>query len=319
MPDAATPSPAGPELVERRVESILEVARLHETGVDVEELAALLPASGPRDAGEVSEWLRDHPDVGHVTGRRAIRKGTSPSDTTLDERRARGADYHREAEALLSSSLAPVSPLVRCVGITGSAAYLEPEEGDDLDLMVVTRTGALWLFLGYAYLAERLRPPEARRRLRTCLNYVLDDTSARDEFESPRGFLFAREALMMRPLSGAPYYRQLLGSSPWLETELPRMFARWALDRSPDRPPPQPAGLGVRILNALAFPLVASYLQLAGLVRNRRAGRKGLPEQRFRTQTGWHRLAFQSARFDRLDALYAKSSVASRSPSGARA
>lgn len=319
MTDPGDSAPTLPGLVERRVESILEVARLHGTGVEVEELAALLPSAGPRDGGEVSRWLHDHPAVGEVDGRRAIRPGTAPSYSSLEERRARGARYQLVAKTLFDSTLARASPLLRCVGITGSAAYLEPEEGDDLDLMVVTRTGALWLYLAYAYTAQRLRPPAAESRVRTCLNYVLDDTSARLEFAEPRGFLVAREALMLRPLIGGTYYRQLLGSAPWLGTELPRMFARWAPEPSAGGPEAIPARLGIRLLNLVAFPLIASYLQLAGLVRNRRARRRGTPERMFRTRTGWHRLAFQSVRFDHLDALYASSSASPRTRAGARA
>jgi hypothetical protein len=319
MGELGGPTPADPGLVERRFESILEVARLHGTSVGVEDLAALLPAAGPRDASEVSRWLEAHPTVGELSGESAVRPGAAPSLVSIEERRARGLEYRRQAETLLRSTFAPVAPLVRCVGITGSAAYLEPQEGDDLDLMVVTRAGALWFFLGYTYLAQRLGRDPGPVRIRTCMNYALDDVEAREEFARPRGFLFAREALTMRPVGDATYYRALLGSAPWLGTELPRMFARWAPKVSHVAPQPKPAPPTIRLLNFMAYPLVAAYLQLAGLVRNRRARRSGRPEQAFRTQSSWHRLAFQSVRFDRLDALYADSSASPSSQSGVRA
>ena len=55
------------------------------------------------------------------------------------------------------------------MGITGSTAYGEPKSGDDLDFIVVTRKGALWVFVLYAVLAARIQ-------MRT---WTSDDTFAR--------------------------------------------------------------------------------------------------------------------------------------------
>lgn len=301
--DGAPINASGPDPVQQRFESILEIARLHDTGVPLEDLTSLLPASGPQDAGEVVRWLQAHPSVGELVANRAVRPGAVPSAAVLEERRARGQEYRRGAEALVGSTLAPVLGMVRCIGMTGSAAYLEPQAGDDLDLMVVTRAGALWFVLAYAYVAVRLRrPPGPTPHL--CLNYVLDESEALREFSRPRGFLFAREALTLRPLTGESYYRALLSSAPWIAGEVPRMCARWGLAPAGAPPPADPAPLPIRFLSALLFPVVGAYLQFAGLVRNHRARRGRSLGQQFRTQTRWSRLAFPSQRFDDLRHVY---------------
>jgi hypothetical protein len=313
-------APDGGDPFAPRLESILEAARLHRTGVPVRDLAELLPSSAPADGDAVSRWLADHPHVGEVVGERAIRPGAAPVATVLDERRSRGALYRVGAERLIRETFGPVGPLLRCVGITGSTAYLEPEPGDDLDLLVVTRSGALWVFLAYAYVALRLRrrPPPADL-IAPCMNYVMDDVEARRDFGRPQGFLFAREALTTRPLEGGEYLRGLVGASPWLGREVPRLYARWQAEGLGSDPTPSPAPLAVRALNALLFVPMAAYLQLVGLVRNRRAHSRGNSEAAFRTMTLPRRLSFQSDRFGRLNQLYVRGQDSGTAEPGASA
>lgn len=305
MPEPATPEPALGEHFEPRLASILEVARLHRTGVPVDDLVELLPPSAPQDGADLRRWFSDHPTVGEVVGARAVPPGTRPPATQLDERRQRGAVYLRRGEQLVRDTLGPVRPLLRCVAITGSAAYLEPEAGDDLDLLVVTRSGALWVFLAYTYLALRFRrgPPRADP-VAPCLNYAMDDVEARRQFGRPQGFLFAREALTTRPIDGGEYLRGLVGASDWIGREVPRLFARWAAGGPRADPAPRAAPAAIRLLNSLLYVPMAAYLQAVGLVRNHRCRAQGDGEGAFRTLADPRRLAFQSERFQRLDGIY---------------
>ncbi|MGI0155390.1 MAG: glycosyltransferase [Thermoplasmata archaeon] len=283
-----------------RVATLLRVARRFRTGIPLDELTSLLPPEGPAGVLELRRWLDARPSLAHVEGDRAFPPDDPPSG--LSERERRALEYRRAAEHLVDRHLAPVLPWVRCVGITGSTAYGAPSAEDDLDLFVVTRTGSLWVFLAYTYVAVRLgfRPAPGTDRPPPCFNYVLEDRQAQAEFASARGFLFAREALTARVFRGERYYQDLLAGAPWLGAEIPRLYARRTSGIPPL--PVDPAPWAVRAINAVIFPPLAAYLQLAGLRRNARRRSLGSSDGSFRTVTGPRRLAFVSERFEQLRA-----------------
>jgi hypothetical protein len=285
-------------LVEQRIRAWVQVADDHRTAIRVDELSDLLPSEGPGSRDELEIWLATHPAHGLIVGDRVVAVGTRPSEELLADRRARGEAYRQEATALWDRELARARPLVLAANVTGSTAYGEPEEGDDLDFMVVTRTGSVWVFLAFAYLALRLTRQGGSAS--PCLNYVLDQATADSEFRDSRGVMFAREALTARPVVGESYYRSMVASAPWMRAELPRLYERWLSVRPASAGSRRPAPWPVRALNALIYPALASYLQLQGLVRNRRFARSGKSSATFRTVTGLGRLTFESAHFDRL-------------------
>ncbi|HEV8050288.1 MAG TPA: hypothetical protein VGP88_06810, partial [Thermoplasmata archaeon] len=132
----------------------------------------------------------------------------------------------------------------------------------------------------------------------------LDDRAARAEFRHPRGFLFAREALTARPVAGESYYRGLVHAASWLAEEVPRLYERWRSAGLPELPPERSAPVPVRLLNAALFPVMAWYLTLAALARNRRLIRTGRPAKQFRVVARLDRLAYETRQFDELRTLY---------------
>ena len=283
-----------------RIAALVGTAGRFGTAVSLEEALSHLPRDGPRTPEELAEWLSRRPELGRVEGGRLVAPHLEISGD--GSRAARGRAYVEAARRLIEGPIAPALSWLRCIGVTGSTAYGEPEDGDDVDYFVVARTGTLWLFLTFTYLAlqrERLRrggslSPEP------CFNFVLDDSRAVDEFAIPHGFLFAREALGTIVLRGEEYYRSLLRSAPWIGQEIPRRFR----ERSGAGGPPSVAVVRwpLRAANSLLFPLVASYLQFAGIVRNRRLAEAGRHEAVFRTRTELHAVTFSSHRFELLRA-----------------
>lgn len=283
-----------------RVASLVEVAGRFGTGLPLRDFVRLLPPSAPPTEEEAARWVDAHPEVGKVVNGRVM-----PRDAAFlpsEERSVRGARYLHLARALFERELAPVRPWVRAAAVTGSTAYGEPDEDDDLDLFVVTRSGALWAFLIFAYLRLRRSGRRAPAGPALCFNYVLDDRSAPLEFAHHQGFLFAREALVARPVLGEEYYRHLLGGGAWMAGEIPRLYAERAGPGPAEpslRAPP-----AVRLLNAALWPWAATYLQLAGLRRNHRLAREGRHAAEFGTRTDLRGLCFGSRRFESLRALY---------------
>jgi glycosyltransferase involved in cell wall biosynthesis len=295
---AARESPS----VEARVAVLTRLAALFGTELSLNELVRLLPSAAPGSATELQAWLSDRPGLATHTRPAAIPPAFGRSD--FQERRARGVAYLARASGLLRGPLARTRPWVRCLAVSGSAAYGEPQAGDDLDLLVVSRTGSVWWFLAYAYLLGRL---ERWRGVETggptlCYNYVVEERAIAQDFARGSGLLFAREALSVRCLWGEPHYRTLLDSARWMSLLLPRLYAeRTGGPRATGGPP---APRVVRALNGIVYPWLAAYLQLTGLLRNWRFRRTGRLSDRFRTTTGFRRLTIASARFDQLRRLY---------------
>ncbi len=301
----------GTEATARRVESILGIAGAHRTGVPVDSLTELLPEDGPRSPTDLVEWIGAHPSIGTVVGARAFLPSFRPPYSDLDDRRARGERYWNRAVELPAGRLRMVRPLLRTLAVTGSTAYGEPEAGDDLDFLAVTRPDSVWVFLTYTYLRLRLwgLGPTSDDEPGPCFNYVVDEATAKHQFAESRGLLFAREALTSRPIVGEEYYRDLVRSAPWMRDELPRLYARW--QAVPVGAPPSHVATPwpVRVLNWALFPLVATYLQMRGLLRNRRLRASGQGDRAFRTVAHYRYLMFATERFERLRRAHEAGSV----------
>lgn len=284
-----------------RVRGLVEVAGQFGTGIELETLVELLPEYGPSTADDLVRWIRTHPGSGRVSGQRALAR-TAPDIGPDPSRRRRAEQYARAASRLVASELKATGRWLRFLGITGSAAYGDPSEGDDCDLMVIVRPGTVWVFLAYVFLRLRFRKRNALRPVEPawCFNYTLDEEAANRAFSRPRGFLFAREALVTRPVEGEAYYRSLLHRGAWLRQEAPRLYARWQPAPLPEPTEPEPASRGVRWLNAVLFPIMAAYLQLKSLWSNHRLQRSGRDGESFRTITRLDRMALATRKFERL-------------------
>jgi len=304
-PPSTTPPPS-PTITEgvldQRVRVLLSVAGQFGTGVSLSTLSSLLPegAAGPPES--LGEFLARRPDLARVARGIAYPPGLSPTEDRT--RATRGTQYRKSAEGLIHGPIAWLLPYIRCIGVTGSAAYGEPDEGDDLDFFVVARAGALAWVLASTYASLRLHALRQGRSVwpPPCFNYVIDERRVHSEFDRGRGLLFAREALTAQMIEGDPYYRGLLQKASWMGAELPTLYAARTVDAGNTRLRPVP--IGIRFLSALAFLPLAAYLQLAGMRRNHESRRAGHPSAQFRTATESSRIAFLSRRFEELRDRY---------------
>jgi hypothetical protein len=293
--------------VERRVATLTEIAAEFGTGLSLTDLVRLLPREGPATPQAAREWLAERPGIARLDGEVVLAAATRLSDAA--QRGLRADAYLRAARSLIAGPLHRTLPWTLCVCLTGSAAFGAPQAGDDLDLFVVVRPGALWWFLAVTYLGLRFDRWKRRGSATPlpCLNYVVDDREARRAFAAARGLLFAREALSAVPLVGEDYYAGLLAEAPWMEHEVPRLY----VDRRGVRPPgaARPVRWPYRLLNAGVFPWVAAYLQLVGLYRNDRLERQRRPDAGFRTETRPRRMVYATRRFERLRQRYGPGAV----------
>jgi hypothetical protein len=107
------------------------------------------------------------------------------------------------------------APFVRMIAVTGSLAMDNANEGDDIDYLVVTAHGRVWLTRLWLVTLVRL----ARcMGVELCPNYILSE-NALVVHEST--FFYARELAQMIPLWGAEFYEQTMALNAWLLNYLP--------------------------------------------------------------------------------------------------
>ncbi len=124
------------------------------------------------------------------------------------------ARLHRRAKRY--GQLIAALPFVRMVAVTGALAVDNPRgPADDLDYLIVTRAGRVWLTRALVILLVRL----ARLRgVRLCPNYVL----AEDALEQERQDLYtAHELIQMRPVYGFGVYTEMRRVNRWSDLHLP--------------------------------------------------------------------------------------------------
>jgi hypothetical protein len=306
-PRAVGPDGDAPSRVKHRVQAIMTVARHHGVEMPSEQLRRWLPAEATPSEEELNGWIREWRSSRSVSSGLLLGPGTGPDESRTAERKERGSRYLERAHQIVLGPLALAVPLTMSIGVTGSSAYGEPEAGDDLDFMVITKDGALWVFLLMTFVRLRLGRPRAGAGPdpSPCFNYLMEDAAAREEFGRPRGFLFAREALTTRVITGGSYYRGLLKGSRWLETEVPGAWQGYTASEGTG-PSGVRAPVAIRALNGVLFPVVAAYQQAKSLFRNHQLRRSDRREECFRTVTLRSRFALLTEKFDRHSSVFSE-------------
>ncbi|HVC33486.1 MAG TPA: hypothetical protein VNL16_08245 [Chloroflexota bacterium] len=109
-------------------------------------------------------------------------------------------------------------PFARVVAVTGSLAADNPSEGADLDYLVVTAPGRLWLVRAMAIAVVRLARPLG---VRLCPNYLLSSRALMLDHDD---LFTAHELLQAVPIAGSATYLRMLASNRWARRWLPNRF-----------------------------------------------------------------------------------------------
>lgn len=108
-------------------------------------------------------------------------------------------------------------PFIRMVSVTGSLAVDNPRDGvDDIDFLIVTRPGRLWLCRAWIILLVRWGH---LRGVHLCPNYLLTENVL---YFDDNNLFVAREMLQMIPLYGREFYLKMREINAWLTNYLPQ-------------------------------------------------------------------------------------------------
>ncbi|HEY3312245.1 MAG TPA: hypothetical protein VGK00_11455 [Anaerolineales bacterium] len=131
--------------------------------------------------------------------------------------RREGTSRRLWSEARSYGRLIAGLPFVRMLAVTGSLAMNNVEARADIDYLIVTRPGSLWLcrllVLGIVRLASW-------RGVNLCPNYLLSQNVLAF---SEHNLYSAHEFAQMVPLSGDQVYRQMWDLNPWVRDFLPNL------------------------------------------------------------------------------------------------
>jgi hypothetical protein len=187
----------------------LTPAEIHHFLIDV-------PASreAVHHALENSSWLRARVAIrgGYVTlsGRQDL--------AALRETRRQSSERLWAAARRWSTVLGCL-PFVRMVAVTGALAVDNAPPGDDIDFLIVTAPGRVWLARGLAVAAVR-----AARLFGAglCPNYVLAESALEQQ---RRDLFIAHDLAQMVPLVGRRVYTQMRAANTWASRYLPQASA----------------------------------------------------------------------------------------------
>jgi len=121
-----------------------------------------------------------------------------------------------------TSRLLSKIPTVKFVGITGALAMNNASKNSDIDLMIITKSGTLWLTRLFVYLLIVLfgiktrKPKDKQQRDKLCLNMWLDE----NDFvwnRIDRNMYTAHEVLQIVPLVNKDKtYEKFLSANTWV-------------------------------------------------------------------------------------------------------
>ena len=191
-----------------------------------EEVFFWLPAKAGRQ--EVKKALEELRKAGKVSVKDGFYFFPPKNSVELRKKRERYAEG-KIKKAQKAARLLGFLPGVLLVGLTGNLAMKAAKKEDDIDFLIITRSGWLWrsrflaIFL-LELLGWRRRPNQKEARDKICLNLFIEEGHL--ALEKERHDLYtAHELLQMKPLiDKASVYQRFLQANSWAVSFLPQAF-----------------------------------------------------------------------------------------------
>jgi hypothetical protein len=165
---------------------------------------------------EVNHWLGQAVDRGHLARRDGFYTLVDRSQLVNKRRERERASARLWPYATYYGRWIASLPFVKLVAVTGSLAVDNPRDGvDDIDYLIVTQAGRLWLCRAMIILLVRYG---YRRGVSLCPNYLITE----NVLGFDKDFFTAREMLQMKPLYGRESYLKMRQINSWIINYFPQ-------------------------------------------------------------------------------------------------
>lgn len=192
----------------------------------------------PLTFSELVKWTPINPpeisvEVDYNNGHYYVKGGKS----LIYKRDIRNRNSQKKLKiAQKAAKILSLIPSVIMVGITGSLAMHNAEDGGDVDLLIITKNGRLWStrvisYLLLKFLGLSLRKPNIpSQKDKLCLNMWLDESDLVWS-KNERNFYTAHEILQVIPIINKNRaYERFILKNMWVFNYWP-----YALDKKPDK------------------------------------------------------------------------------------
>lgn len=179
----------------------------------------LMPPGGSRSEveGAIDEALARRDGL-ETDGTFLYPAGRSASVATRLRRNSNGRRAWKQAR--FYGRLIWALPYVRMVAVTGALAMDNVEQGDDIDYLIVTEPGRVWLTRGMILMLARVARAGG---VTLCPNYILSSHALRLDQHDP---YTAHELAQMIPLHGREMAGRLWRENAWCRNFLPNAECR---------------------------------------------------------------------------------------------
>jgi hypothetical protein len=221
--DEAGPSLARSSTLGRAIVEAVAYADVFDWPLTPEEIHRYLPIRASRR--DVDEMLARPIMSRFLEGTDGYVSLVGRAHLVADRRRRVEISRALWPRALRYARLVAALPFVRLVAITGSLAVDAADDEGDVDLLVVTANGRLWLARAMSMAVVRAA---ALARIRLCPNYLLAESDLRLD---DRSLFTAHELVQMVPVGASPAYAELIRQNRWFGEFLPNSELRPPLAR----------------------------------------------------------------------------------------
>lgn len=233
--------------LERAVLETLAYSDIFDYPLTLRELHRYLTV--PATQAELESCLKDMPFVSlSVVDSRISYYFLPQRSEIVDVRKARQADSLKAFQrALFYGRIIGRMPFVRLVTMTGSLAVLNLSGNGDMDFMLVTKPGRLWIARAFAVTFGRLMRLVGDR---ICVNLLVSENA----LSWPVHDLYsAREMGQMVPIVGLEVYNRLRASNQWTVSFLPNSSS------APDHSPSKIGKTGSLFQRILELPMLGKF------------------------------------------------------------
>lgn len=315
MPSAAgglieSVGPAELGRLQRTVLAAVRIATKCGYAISSEEILLLLPTNSELDeAGLITLASNDLHELVRVRRDLLVLKG-SESLFSERERRKRASDRAMRLAEEFISRLSQHCPYITLAAVSGSVAYKNSRELDDIDLFLVTRPRRLWLTLFKALVLSRAYNLKGRilgRPINFCICYAVDKEGCEREMSTRRTPLIAREILTIHPIVGANYHELLIRKYEWVKAFFPRLFVRKLGELNSRRElsaRESDEGGGITSADLFLFYGMRIYLLAKATLRNLRFRREGRVDDIFSVKASTGACIYSSRKYQVLEDMH---------------